>query len=184
MREVFKDADNSMKESVAHFKNEIAKIRTGRASIAIFDGVRVDYYGVPTPIKQVATLTVVDANLIQIQPWDKSLIKSIEKAIIESDLGLNPSNDGKVIRVPIPPLTEERRKKFVKLVHELAEKARNAIRHFRREAIEKLKKKEKNKEISEDDLFRGKDEIQKIHDKYIAQINELLEKKEKELQEV
>ena len=181
MNEVFQDVETHMKKAVEHFQHELKSLRTGRASLAILDGVMVDYYGTPTPLNQVANLNVADASLINIQPWDPSNIGAIEKAIQVANLGLNPSNDGKLIRLPIPPLTEDRRKDLVRRAHEMAESSRNGIRQARREGNDALKKMEKEKEISQDDEHRGMDEVQKLHDHYIAQIQKVLETKEKDI---
>ena len=184
MKEVFKDVETHMKHALDHFHNELKHLRTGRASLALLDGVMVDYYGTPMPINQLATLSVADASMIVAQPYDPSQIAAIERAIMKSDLGLNPSSDGKVIRIPVPSLTEERRKEIVKKAHDLAEHARNGIRLVRREGNDKLKKKEKDHEISQDDERRGLDEVQKLHDHFIAEINSALHKKEQQILEV
>ena len=184
MKEVFKDVEARMKHALDHFHNELKHLRTGRASIALLDGVMVDYYGTPMPINQLATLSVADASMIVAQPYDSSQIAAIERAIMKSDLGLNPSSDGKVIRIPVPSLTEDRRKEIVKKAHDLAEHGRNSVRLVRREGNDKLKKKEKDKEISQDDERRGLDEVQKLHDHYIAEINTALHKKEQQIMEV
>lgn len=181
MKELFRETELKMKNVVDHLHHELRTLRTGRASLAILDGVSVDYYGTPTPLNQVANLSVADANLIVAQPWDASLISTIERAILTSDLGLNPSNDGRVIRIPIPPLTEERRKEMVKRAHDMTESGRNGIRAARREANDQLKKLEKDKEISQDEQHRGLDEIQKLHDHYIGQLNEALSHKETDI---
>lgn len=183
MKELFREIEIQMKHGVDHLHHELKTIRTGRASISLLDGVVVDYYGTPTPINQLATLSVADAGMILAQPWDPSQIAAIERAIMKADLGLNPSNDGRVVRIPVPPLTEERRKELVKRAHDMAEHARNAVRHARREGNEKLKKKEKDKEIGQDDERRGLDEIQKLHDHYIGEINHSLEAKEGQILE-
>jgi len=184
MKEVFKDVETRMKHALDHFHTELKHLRTGRASIALLDGIMVDYYGSPMPINQLATLSVADASMIVAQPYDPSQIAAIERAIMKSDLGLNPSSDGKVIRIPVPSLTEDRRKEIVKKAHDLAEHGRNSIRLVRREGNDKLKKKEKDKEISQDDERRGLDEIQKLHDHYIAEVNTALHKKEQQIMEV
>ncbi|MFL6292402.1 MAG: ribosome recycling factor [Thermoanaerobaculia bacterium] len=184
MKEVFKDVEARMKHALDHFHNELKHLRTGRASIALLDGVMVEYYGTPMPINQLATLSVADASMIVAQPFDPGQISAIERAIMKSDLGLNPSSDGRMIRIPVPQLTEERRKEIVKKAHDLAEHARNAVRAVRREGNEKLKKKEKDKEISQDDERRGLDEVQKLHDQFIGEINTSLHKKEQQIMEV
>ncbi len=182
--ELYREAEERMKKSVEAVRNEFAHIRTGKASAALLDGIRVDYYGSMVPIQQVANITVPEPRLISIQPWEKNMVPVIEKAIRQSDLGLNPNNDGRVIRVPIPTLTEERRKDLVRLVHKLAEEGRVAIRNIRRDVNEKIKKMEKDHEISEDDAHRELDEIQKLTDSYIEKIDELMKLKEKEILEV
>lgn len=184
MQEVFRDADTKMKKAVEHLHHELKTLRTGRANPAILDGVMVDYYGTQTPLKQLANLNVADATLITAQPFDPTQIVAIEKAINQANLGLNPSNDGRIIRIPVPPLTEERRKEMVRRAHEIAEESRNGVRQARREGNDALKKLEKEKEISQDDEHRGHDEIQKLHDKYIGEINEGLAHKEKDIMEV
>jgi ribosome recycling factor len=181
MNELFRETELKMKHAVEHLHGEMKKLRTGRASLTLLDGVMVDYYGTQTPLNQVANLSVADANLIIAQPWDATQIGGIERAIGKSNLGLNPSNDGKLVRIPIPPLTEDRRKEMVRRAHDLAESARNSVRQARRDGNDSLKKMEKEKEISEDDEKRGLDEVQKLHDHYIGQINESLEHKEKDI---
>lgn len=177
-------AKDKMNKSVNNLEEEFKTIRTGRASTALFDQLKVEAYGTPTPLNQLATVSVPEARLVVIQPWDKGLLSEIEKAIQKSELSVNPSNDGKVIRINIPPLTEERRKEFVKVAKNMAEQSRVAIRNIRREANDSLKKKQKNSEISEDEEKKGIDEIQKQTDSHIKTINELLEKKEKEIMEI
>ena len=184
MKEVFRDVEDHMKKAVEHLHHELKTLRTGRASIAILDGVQVEYYGNPTPLNQVANLSVADAHMITAQPWEASMIGPIEKAIQTSGLGLNPSNDGKLVRIPIPMLTEERRKEMARKAHDIAESSRNGVRQARREGNDQLKKLEKEKEISQDDEHRGFDEIQKLHDRYISEINSVLETKEKDIMEV
>ena len=181
VNEIILSAQKRMNESVEHTRRELVTIRTGRASLSILDGLTLEYYGTPTPLNQVATLTVPDPTLIVAQPWDVTLIPKIEKSIRASDLGLNPSNDGKVVRVPIPPLTEERRKQLAKRVHEIAEHGRTAIRLERRDANEALKKLLKEKTISEDDEKRGLDQVQKQTDHHIQQIDELAKHKDDEI---
>jgi ribosome recycling factor len=184
MKEVFRDVEQHMKHAVEHFHTELKHLRTGRASLALLDGLTVDYYGSPVPLNQVASLSVADASMIVAQPYDPSQSPAIERAIMKSDLGLNPSSDGKVIRIPVPQLTEDRRKEIVKKAHDLAEHARTAVRQVRREGNDKLKKMEKDKEISQDDERRGLDEVQKLHDQYIAEIGTSLQKKEQQILEV
>ena len=173
-----------MEKVVGDFQHAISTIRTGRASISILDPVKVDYYGTPTPLNQVATLHVPEPSLITVQPWDVSQIGPIEKAIRSADLGLNPSNDGRLIRVPIPPLTEERRKELVKHLHKMAEEHRVGIRIVRRDANEALKKLQKDKTISEDDERRALDEVQKMTDSYLQKIDQTAKAKEKEVLEL
>lgn len=170
-----------MEKAVEDLRKELQTIRTGRASISILDNIQVDYYGVPTPVNQVATLAAPDANLITVQPWDVSLLGAIEKSIRASDLGLNPSNDGKIIRIPIPPLTEERRKQLAKHVHKVLEEHRTAVRNIRRDGNEVFKKLLKDKKISEDDERRALDEIQKLTDDHIVKLEDVAKKKEQEI---
>ena len=172
-----------MDKTIAALKDEFKALRTGRASASIFDRVRVDYYGTPTPLNQVSTISVPEARSIVIQPFDKSLISEIEKAILKSELGLNPSNDGKVIRISIPPLTAERRKELVKQAKSIAENSRVAIRNIRRDGNDELKKQQKDGTITEDDLKTGEADLQKSTDKFIQDINKILEEKEKEIME-
>lgn len=172
-----------MKKSVEALKDEFKTIRTGRASTALFDKVRVDYYGDKSPLSQVATISIPEARLVVIQPWDKNLIKEIEKAIVTADLGLNPSNDGKVIRIQIPPLTADRRKELCKQAKNIAETSRVAIRNIRRDGNEDLKKLQKGGELTEDQLKTESDELQKSTDSYIAEINKIYDEKEKEIME-
>lgn len=173
-----------MEKVVSDFQHAISTIRTGRASISILDPVKVDYYGTPTPLNQVATLHVPEPSLITVQPWDVSQLGAIEKAIRSADLGLNPSNDGRLIRVPIPPLTEERRKELVKHLHKMAEEHRVSIRNVRRDANEALKRLQKDKAISEDDERRALDEVQKMTDSYLQKIDQTAKVKEKEVLEL
>lgn len=184
MKQVISDAESRMKKSLAAMEDEFDTIRTGRASSALFEKIKVEYYGNPTPLNQVASISIPESRLVVIQPWDKGLLNEIEKAIQKSELSLNPSNDGKVIRINIPPLTEERRKEYVKIAKNMAEQARVAIRNIRRDANDELKKQQKAGDISEDDEKRGEDEIQKLTDSYVEKINEALEEKEKEILEI
>jgi ribosome recycling factor len=184
MKELFRQVEDGMKHAVEHFHHDLKQLRTGRASLALLEGITVDYYGSQVPLNQVANLSVADATLIVAQPYDPSQSSAIERAIMKSDLGLNPSSDGKVIRIPVPPLTEERRKDIVKKAHDLSEHARNAVRQSRREGNDKLKKMEKDKEIGQDDERRGLEEVQKLHDQYIGEINSTLHKKEQQIMEV
>ena len=182
--ELYQDMEKKMEKTIESLGRELAAIRTGRASLSILDGITLEYYGSHSPLNQVATLSVPESRLIVIQPWDPTVIKDIEKAIMRSDLGLTPSNDGKVIRIPVPPLTEERRIQLVKVVKRNGEDGKVALRNIRRDAISDAKEFEKEKAISEDELHRAQDEIQKITDRYIQKVDELIEKKEKEVLEV
>ncbi|MEY4467252.1 MAG: hypothetical protein RIR21_1045 [Pseudomonadota bacterium] len=179
--DVKKNTDQKMQKSIETLKTDLAKVRTGRAHVGMLDHVQVDYYGTPTHINQVANVTLLDARTIGVQPWEKKMIATVEKAIRESDLGLNPSTQGDVIRVPTPALTEERRKEMVKLVKSEAEDAKIAIRNIRRNANEGLKKLLKDKAISEDDERRAQDDVQKLTDKFVAEVDKLVAEKEKEV---
>ena len=183
-KEIKKDADHRMKRAVENIQQEFAKIRTGRASPALLDGIKVSYYGNMVPLNQASTVTIPEPRLISIQPWDRNMIAEIEKAILKSDLGLTPSNDGTFIRVPIPQLNEERRKDLARLVKKFAEEGRIAIRNVRRDANDHLKKMQKNHDMSEDELSVVLDEVQEITDKHIKEIDAVLEHKEKEIMEV
>jgi ribosome recycling factor len=183
-KDILKEASDRMKKAVDHIAGEFIKIRTGKASIGLLEGIKVDYYGTPTPLNQVGNLTTPDFHTIAIQPWDKSVIPNIEKAILNANLGLNPTNDGTLIRIPIPPLNEERRKELVRLVKKMAEDGRIAVRNIRRDEMERLKKIEKQEHISEDDRKHAEAELQKLTDKFIKEIDALLERKEKEIMEV
>jgi len=184
MQDVISSNEERMKKSVASLKEGFGALRTGRASAALFDRIRVDAYGEKSPINQVANISIPEARLIVIQPWDKNLITEIEKAIRTSELSLNPSNDGKVIRISIPALTEERRKELVKQAKAQAEQSRVSIRNVRRDGNEELKKLLKDAKITEDDESKGTTELQKLTDSYIDQVNKVLEEKEKEIMEV
>jgi len=184
MEALVKDTSARMERSIEAFRKELGKVRTGRASFSLLDGIKVDYYGTPTPLQQVGTLSVPESRLITVTPWDTKMIGPIEKAIQGSGLGLNPSSDGKTVRIPIPPLTEERRRELAKVVRKMAEDARVAVRNVRREAIEKLKDREKKKEISEDVVKRGQERIQKETDAHVKKIDEILKSKEQEILEV
>jgi ribosome recycling factor len=184
MNEVITELSDKMNKSVEAFKNELSKVRTGRASISLLDGISVDAYGSMMPMNQVATMTIPESRMIAIQPWDPQMVPAIEKAILKSNLGLAPANDGKVIRLNIPQLTEERRKELVKQVRKVAEEFRVAIRNVRREAIDTLKQQKKDKEISEDDLFKLQDDAQAETDKYVKQIDGITDNKEIEMMEV
>jgi ribosome recycling factor len=180
---IYTETKDRMGKTITALENELKRVRTGRASLSLLDGIRVDYYGTPTPINQTASLSVPESRLIAIQPWDVSSIKEIEKAIMKSDLGLTPSNDGKIVRISIPPLTEERRKELVKVVNKICEEHRVAVRNIRRDSNEYLKGMKKDGEISEDDAFKAQDQIQKITDDFIKKIDEKYKEKEKEILE-
>ncbi|MEJ5348037.1 MAG: ribosome recycling factor [Desulfosoma sp.] len=184
LSEVFEDAKDRMQKAVGTLEKEFKRLRTGRASVSLVDGIRVEYYGTPTPLNQLATLTVPEPRTIMIQPWDQSCLGEVEKAIMKSELGLTPMNDGKVIRIHVPPLTEERRRDLVKLVRKMAEEAKVAVRNIRRDANEMIKDLKKEKEISEDEQFKGQEEVQKITDDFIKKIDELSAAKEKEILEI
>jgi ribosome recycling factor len=181
---ILKETENHMKGAIEATKKEFQAVRTGRANPGILDRVTVEYYGNPTPLNQIGNISVPDSRMIMIQPWDKSILGAVEKAIQKADLGLNPVNDGSVIRLPIPQLTEERRKELVKLVKKEAEEKKVVIRNMRRDANEKVKVIEKEGKISEDAAKKGLDDVQKLTDKYIAEIDKLVEHKEKEIMEV
>lgn len=181
MQELFQEIEIKMKHAVDHFHDELKHLRTGRASLLMLDGVTVDYYGTPTPLNQLANLSVPEATMIVAQAYDPSAIVAIEKAILQADLGLNPSNDGKLIRIPVPPLTEERRKDIVRRAHDIAETSRNTVRQCRRDGNDMLKEMEKEKQLGQDDERRGHEEMQKLHDHYIGEINKSLETKEKDI---
>jgi ribosome recycling factor len=180
---IFQDTRESMEKSIAALKNELKKVRTGRASLSLLDDIRVDYYGTLTPLNQMSSLSVPESRLIIIQPWDVSMIKEIEKAILKSDLGLTPSNDGKIVRISIPPLTEERRKQLVKVMHKKSEEHKVAVRNIRRDSNDLLKGLKKDGDISEDDAFRAQDQVQKITDEHVKLIDEVCKEKEKEILE-
>ncbi len=181
---VKQEARNAMEKALEALRRHFARVRTGRASLSLLDGIRVEYYGTPTPLNQVASLSIPEPRLIAIQPWDKSIIPAIERAILQSELDLNPNNDGNIIRIPIPKLTEERRKELVKVVKGMAEEGRVSVRNARREANAQLERLQKDKVIYEDDLRRYKEEIQKLTDEYVSRVDELLKKKEAEILEV
>ena len=181
--DIYQDTRESMSKSIEALKKELKRVRTGRASLSILDGIKVDYYGTLTPLNQMATLAVPESRLITIQPWDVSVIKDIEKAILKSDLGLTPTNDGKILRISIPPLTEERRKELVKLVHKMCEDHKVSVRNARRDSNELLKSLKKDGDISEDEAFKAQDEVQKITDEHVKLIDECYSNKEKEILE-
>ena len=181
--EIYRETGDNMAKSMTSLENEFKRIRTGRASLSILDGIRVDYYGTLTPLNQTASLSVPESRLISIQPWDVSVIKEIEKAILKSDLGLTPSSDGKIIRIAIPPLTEERRKELVKVINKMSEDHKVAVRNLRRDANDMIKELKKEGEISEDEAFKAQDQVQNITDEHIKLIDEINNKKEKEILE-
>ena len=183
-QDILKEIERRMLDAAEAFKGELTKLRTGRASLAVLDGVMVDYYGSATPINQVASLTVPDPTTIAIAPWEPGILGDIEKALLKSNLGLTPNNDGKVVRLNIPPLTEERRKELVKIAQGDAESARNQIRQIRRDGNDAFKTLEKDKEISEDQMHDGQDGVQKLTDAYIGKVNDILKAKEDEILEV
>jgi ribosome recycling factor len=184
IQDVIRDVQHRMHGAIEALHRDFKSLRTGRANAAMLDGITVDYYGTPTPISQVANLKIPESSLIVAEPWDKSMVSAVEKAIRNSELGLNPSSDGKVIRIPIPQLTEERRKELVKHAHHVAEEARTAVRQVRRDGNDKLKKMLKDHQISEDDEKRGLDEIQKMTDKHIAEVGDILKNKEQDIMAV
>ncbi|HET9961391.1 MAG TPA: ribosome recycling factor [Nitrospiraceae bacterium] len=173
-----------MDHALEHLKRDLAGLRTGRASVALLDGIKVDYYGTLTPLKQVANIGTPEARLITVQPWEQNLIKEVEKAIMASDLGLTPSNDGKLIRIPLPPLTEERRKELIKVCKKHGEDVKVQVRGFRRDGNDELKKLQKDAKLTEDELRKSEAEIQKLTDQYVQKIDEVLKKKESEILEV
>lgn len=181
---MYQETKEGMKKAIDALKNELKKIRTGRASLSILDDIRVDYYGTPTPLNQMASLSTPESRLIVIQPWDASVIKEVEKAILKSDLGLTPSNDGKLIRITIPQLTEERRKQLVKVIYKKSEEHKISVRNVRRDANDLLKSLKKDGEISEDEAFKAQDQVQNITDEYIKLIDDVCKEKEKEILEI
>ncbi|WP_028574249.1 ribosome recycling factor [Desulfonatronovibrio hydrogenovorans] len=184
MDSVLKDCRNKMEKAVSSLEKEFSKLRTGRASTGILEDIAVDYYGTMTPLNQLASISVPDSRTITIQPWDRNAFGSVEKAIMKSDLGLNPVNDGKIIRISIPPLTEERRKELAKLAKRYTEDAKVAIRNIRRDANESLKKMKNSKELTEDEMHKGQDEVQKLTDSFVEKTDQVLETKEKEIMEI
>lgn len=184
MDTILLDAEERMEKAIGALDREFAKLRTGRASTSLVDNIKVDYYGTPTPISQLASVSVPDSRTLTIQPWDRSAFPLVEKAIMKSDLGLNPVNDGKIIRISIPPLTEERRKDLVKVARKYTEEAKVAVRNVRRDANDALKKLEKGKEISEDDVRKSTDDVQKLTDRFVAKSDEKCTAKEKEIMEL
>jgi len=182
--ETVKDAEQRMEKTFSNTQSDLGKVRTGRANLAMLDTITVDYYGSNVPLKQVANLGVPEPRLITIQPWDRNMLGEIEKAIMKADIGINPNNDGHIIRLPIPPLTEDRRKDYVKIIHQLGEEGKVAIRNIRRDALEHLKKAQREHQISEDEEYNGGIDIQELTDKFIEKIDESIKAKEKELMEV
>ncbi len=181
--EVLAKAREHMSKTLEHFQHQLARLRTGRATPALIEHIRVDYYGVPTPLPQLGTITVPEPRMLVIQPWDRSMLSAIEKAILQSDIGVTPTNDGSVIRIVLPPLSEERRRELVKVCRKYAEEARVSIRNIRRDYMEELRRVEKEEHLSEDERRRGEQELQKITDKLMEEIERLLERKEKEIME-
>lgn len=184
MHQIIKDAGNKMDKTLEALRSELAKVRTGKATTALLDGVKVDYYGTLTPINQVGNVTVLDPHTLSITPWDKSMVQAVDRAILEANIGFNPVSDGTNLKIPVPALTEERRKDFVKLVKKFGEDAKVAVRNVRRDANERLKKEEKDKKMSEDELKHAEDEVQKLTDHHIKMIDEVLKHKEVEIMEV
>lgn len=184
INDITTDAEEGMKKAVDSFKRDLQKIRTGRANTSMLDGIKVDYYGTPTPVNQVATVQVVDARLITVKPWEKNMIAVIDKAIRASDLGINPVADSELVRLPIPPLTQERRKELAKVVGKQTEEARVAVRSARRDAMDMIKDAEKDKQITEDERKKGETKVQELTDKYIASIEDIAKTKEKEIMEL
>jgi ribosome recycling factor len=184
IKQVIQDADERMQKTIGTTEQELAKVRTGRANLSLVDSVRVSYYGSMVPLKQVANLGIPEPRLITIQPWDRSIVGEIEKAILKADIGITPNNDGHLIRLPIPALTEERRKDLVKVVHNLGEEGRIAIRNIRRDALDQLKKAQRDHKISEDEEYNAGIDIQEMTDKYIKEIDQKVQSKEKEIMEV
>jgi len=184
INDITTDTDEGMKKAVDSFKRDLQKIRTGRANTSMLDGIKVDYYGTPTPLNQVATVQVVDARLITVKPWEKSMIAVIDKTIRASDLGINPVADSDLVRLPIPPLTQDRRKELAKVVGKQTEEARVAVRSARRDAMDMIKEAEKDKQITEDERKNGEKKVQELTDKFIAQIEEIAKAKEKEIMEL
>ncbi len=184
MEEIIKESKHKMAKSIEAFRAELAKIRTGKATTALLDGLKVDYYGTLTPLKQVANITVLDAHTLSVTPWEKSLVNAIDKVILQADLGLNPVSDGTNLKIPIPPLTEQRRKDLVKLVKKFGEDAKVAVRNVRRDTNEHLKKKQKDEKLSEDILKDSEAKVQKMTNDFITEIDQFLVHKEKEIMEV
>ncbi|MCP5464200.1 MAG: ribosome recycling factor [Deltaproteobacteria bacterium] len=184
MDAIINDAKEKMEKAISALQDDLAKLRTGRASLVMLDGIKVDYYGTMTPLNQVATLAVPEPRLITVQPWEATLIPAIERAIEKANIGLNPTNDGKIVRLPVPQLTEDRRKEIVKSLKNIAEEKRVSVRQARRDANDVLKQQQKNSEITEDDLKRGQDQVQKTTDDAIAKIDDIVVRKEKDIMTV
>jgi ribosome recycling factor len=184
VKEVLKELEKRMKVSLEHFRKDLSKLRTGRASISLFEDIKVEYYGTLTPINQVATLSIPDPTLLSVQPWDPSLLETIDKAIRSADLGLNPINDGKILKVPIPPLDEERRQEMARRIKKMLEEEKTALRNMRRESKDQIEQLEKDKKITEDDKFNGLEQLQKIMDEYTKKTEEMAAAKEKEILEL
>lgn len=184
MKQVIDQGSTRMDQTLSNLQSQYAKLRTGRASTTLVEDIKVDYYGTPTPLNQIASISIPDSRSITIQPWDKNAFGDVERAIQKSDLGLNPINDGKLIRINIPPLTEERRKELVKLAKKYGEDAKVALRNIRRDLNDSLKKMQKDKDITEDDLHKGMDEVQELTDEYVKTVDETLAAKEKEILEI
>jgi ribosome recycling factor len=183
MDAIQKKCQGLMEAAIQHLRRELARIRTGRASTSLLDDIRVDYYGTPMPVAQVATLSVPEPRLLTIQPWEETMVPVIERALLQSDLGITPSSDGKLIRLPMPPLTEERRKEFVKQAHRLGEEARVSVRNARRDAVETIKKQQKDGDVSEDDAKHAQDVTQKMTDRFGGEVDEILKQKDAEILE-
>jgi len=184
IKDILKDADSRMQKAVEVVRNELIRIRTGKATTSLLDGIKVDYYGNPMPLNQVGTVSTPDIHTITVQVWDQSAVQAVEKSILNSNLGLNPISDGQLVRIPIPLLNEERRRELVKLVKKFAEEGRIAIRNVRRDAIEHVKKAEKQEHVSEDERINAETEVQKYTDRHIKEIDIILQQKEKEIMEV
>jgi ribosome recycling factor len=184
MHPLLKDTTNRMDKTLEALRSELAKVRSGKATTALLDGIKVDYYGNMTPLNQVGNVTVLDPHTLSITPWDKSMVQVIDKAILEANIGFNPVSDGTNLKIPVPPLNEERRKDFVKLIRKFGEESKIAIRNVRRDANDHLKREEKDKKMTEDDLKHNEDEVQKLTDQHIKMIDEILKHKEKEIMEV
>lgn len=182
--DLIRECEEKMKKTLSVLEKDLGKVRAGRASPALLEGIRIDYYGTPTPIQQLASISIPESRTIVIQPWDRSVLGEIEKAILRSDLGLTPQNDGKVIRLVLPRLSEERRRELVKLVKKMGEESKVALRNIRRDVIEELRRMEKEKQLSKDDLKRYEGEVQKLTDRYVEKVDKMVAEKEKEILEV